>query len=163
MYFSGDAQHSFESWKARVLPRYDVPVSGRKREDVRQIHLMQKFAGRWREKVQRGQQGQRAVSPCHLSGYNWLQSMLFNPNSRLSRQTACIFLDGLARVPQRRQEVVDLLTSFLTKLGQAGPYATEFVSLYVSLIRKDHWRNYLVCRGLLPQLASFIEVNQFGS
>ena len=61
-------------------------------------------------------------------------------------------------MPQRRQEVVDLLTSFLTKLGQAGPYGAEFVSLYMALIRTDHWRYYLVCQGFLPRLAEFIQV-----
>ena len=152
-WLQGDAQHSFDAWKTAILPRYDTPISGRKPEEVRQMHLMQKFAAKWRAKARR----QRPIT-CHLSGYNWLQSMLFNPNSRLSRQTACIFLEGLARVPQRRQEVVDVLSTFLTTLGQAGPYGTEFVNLYMSLVRKDHWRYYLVCRGLLPQLAKLIEV-----
>jgi E3 ubiquitin-protein ligase UBR4 len=78
--------------------------------------------------------------------------MLFNPNSRLSRQTACVFLEGLARVPQRRQEIVTLLTSFLVQLGQADPYGAEFFGLYMSLVRKEHWRYYLVSRGLLPKI-----------
>ncbi len=59
---------------------------------------------------------------------------------------------------ERRREVVDLLTTFLSQLGQAGPYGAEFVALYTSLVRKDHWRYYLVCHGLLPRLADLIDV-----
>ena len=73
-------------------------------------------------------------------------------------QTASVFLEGVARVPQRQQEIINLLTGYLSHLGHAGPYGMECVTLYMSLIRQDHWRYYLVCRGLLPQLANLIEV-----
>ena len=157
LWLQGDAQHSFDAWKTRLVVRYDTPVVGKKRDQVRRIHLMQKYAACWRGKTLR-HRPVTGFQSIHLSGFNWLQSMLFNPNSRLSRQTACVFLEGLSRVPQRRQEVVDLLTSFLTKLGQAGLYGAEFVSLYMALIRMDHWRYYLVCQGLLPRLAEFIQI-----
>lgn len=121
---------------------------------------MQKYGARWRDRLQQRQQHQNRIA-CNLTSVNWLQSMLFNPNSRLSRQTACVFLEGLARVAMRRQEIINLLTSFLAQLGQAGPYGAEFFALYMSLVRKDHWRYYLVCRGLLPKLAEWIEVSNF--
>lgn len=148
------------------MSRYDGPVAGKQPEQVHQLHLMQKYGARWRDKCQQRYQQQHQVlqpqqqrpSVGHLSGSNWLQAMLFNPNSRLSRQTACIFLEGLARVPQRRQEIVNLLTTYLFQLGSAGPYGSEFFALYMTLVRKDHWRYYLVCRGLLPKLAELIEV-----
>lgn len=152
----GDPQQSFDAWKSRVLFRYDAPVAGKQPGQVRQLYLMQKYGARWRDKTQQRQQ--QHLRPVGHSGSNWLQAMLFNPNSRLSRQTACVFLEGLARVPQRRQEVVNLLTSYLFQLGSAGPYGLEFFSLYMSLVRKDHWRYYLVCRGLLPKLADLIQV-----
>lgn len=122
---------------------------------------MQKYAARWRDKFQQRLQQphlqQRPLSG-HPPGSNWLQAMLFNPNSRLSRQTACVFLEGLARVPHRRQEIVNLLTSYLFQLGAAGPYGSEFFTMYMALVCKDHWRYYLVCRGLLPKLADLIDV-----
>ena len=158
---TGDPQQSFDAWKSRVLSRYDAPVTGKRPEQVRHLHLIQKYGARWRDRCQQRHEQQRPVA-CQLSGSNWLQSMLFNPNSRLSRQTACVFLEGLARVPQRRQEIVNLLTSFLAQLGQAGPYGAEFFALYMSLVRKDHWRYYLVSRGLLPKLADWIEVEITG-
>ncbi len=34
----------------------------------------------------------------------------------------------------------------------------EFFGLCMSLVRKEHWRYYLVSRGLLPKLADWIEV-----
>ena len=136
-----------------------MSIAGKQGEQVRHLHLAQKYAARWRDRCHLIRQLQQQPAACQLSGANWLRSMLFNPNSRLSRQTACVFLEGLARVPQRRQEIVNLLTSLLSQLGTAGPYGAEFFSLYMSLIRKDHWRYYLVVsRHLLPQLADWIEV-----
>lgn len=82
---TGDPQQSFNSWKSNLLPRYDATVAGRTREEVRRIHLMQKYAARWRESIQN--RNLDSTSPSgQLSGCNWLQAMLFNPNSRLSRQ-----------------------------------------------------------------------------
>ncbi len=78
-----------------------------------------------------------------LSAVRFQQASVYVVQSQLASQLR-VFLEGLSRVPQRRREIVNLLTSFLAQLGQAGPYGAEFFGLYMSLARKEHWRDYLV-------------------
>lgn len=97
MILIGDPQQSFNAWKSNLQPRYDALVAGKTREEVHRIHLMQKYATRWRENIQHRNPGFTS-SYGQLSGCNWLQAMLFNPNSRLSRQVPALDLKKSPRI-----------------------------------------------------------------
>ncbi len=49
--------------------------------------------------------------------------------------------------------MIDVLTGFLPELNIAGPTASEFLSLYQSMIDTPPWKQYLTLKGVLLFLA----------
>lgn len=107
---------------------------------------------RWR--LRAGQQLPRL----RFSQASWLRLVLFNQGSRVARQAACKMLETFfaCQVPQRKQQLLNLLTEFLDELGTAGETAAEFLTLYRSLVSSDCWKRYLALRGVLTRVADLI-------
>lgn len=94
------------------------------------------------------------------------------------RQVACSIFEGIAQVPERKKEVyflfkflivvcnyklitvclqiLDLLTGFLTELGNTEENCAEFLGLYQNLIQQTPWKQYLALRGVLIMISDII-------
>ena len=128
---------------------------------------MQKYGAYWRDMCQLRHQKQRPIA-CQLSDFNWLFQLAIGYSYGYSIGNLCytiwtpVWADRLLVSSWKDSlaffsgEIVNLLTSFLAQLGQGGPYGAEFFSLYMPLIRTDHWRYYLVSRGLLDCYQSLL-------
>merc|ERR1712020_236783 len=106
---------------------------------------------------------------------------MFNPSSRMARQVACNMIEsfcvksgvsetlgGDGENFMRKKYVLDLLTTFLDELGDAGESAAEFVALYQRLIGgsiahnnggnddDNSWKLYLAVKGVLFKIAGLI-------
>lgn len=129
-------------------------VLEQKRNRYRKAYLHEKYGKRWRQKVLN--KGVNAV-PLELTAA-WLQPVLFNTNSRLGRQLACALVTSLSRTPERKREILDLLTSFLKNIGECGEASAEFIALYRILADETPWRQYLALKGVLSLIADLLTV-----
>lgn len=182
-WLESNPNHTFASWKSRMQPSSGQKSSStapesddsqpitpqasdastrntflhileQKRMQYRSTYLMEKYGNRWRNKVLR-----KGIHhpPLELMS-SWLQSIIFNPNSRIARQSACALIRSLSRTPERKREVLNLLTSFLKYIGDAGEASSEFLSLYRSLADETPWRQYLALRNVLTLIADLLKV-----
>jgi E3 ubiquitin-protein ligase UBR4 len=157
-WLAGDTRHSFRSWKHRSIKRSPPPQSSKdgsneskNKAEIRAQYLSEKYGIRWREKLQRNDK--LAVNLVRTS---WLRAILFNGSSRSLRLMACSLIEALFQIPSRKKEIIDLLTSYLDDLGQAGEYANEFFAFYHTIIQQEHWKYYLALHGLLQHLGVLI-------
>lgn len=120
----------------------------------KRIYLSEKYAKRWRNKV-----FLKDIPniPLDLKA-TWLQSVLFNTNSRFGRQLACALITSLSRTYERRREILNLLTDFLKYVGEAGEASAEFLALYRSLADETPWKQYLSLRNVLTKIANLLEI-----
>lgn len=89
---------------------------------------------------------------------SWLQPIMFNSNSRMARQLACTLIPSLInKAHERKREMLDLLTSFLKYIGDAGEASEEFLILYRCLAEESPWREYLVLKGVLLHVADLLK------
>eukprot|EP00095_Tigriopus_kingsejongensis_P009320 maker-scaffold486_size158769-snap-gene-0.26 protein:Tk09320 transcript:maker-scaffold486_size158769-snap-gene-0.26-mRNA-1 annotation:"e3 ubiquitin-protein ligase ubr4" len=153
-----DSEHRFEHWeKSSARPK--LMGSGQKREsgskkedeDTHPLFLRQKYFRRWFEKTFR-----RQSTPLEILPNSWLKTVLFNPTSRSARQMACNMVDSFCNVHERKQDIIDLLTTYLDELGDAGEFGGDFVALYQRLITTDQWKLYLATRGTLTKIADLM-------
>ncbi|RWS26760.1 E3 ubiquitin-protein ligase UBR4-like protein, partial [Leptotrombidium deliense] len=152
----GDPKHTLKSWKQRCRKRpniYPISDDNKGQYSDRVLKLVAKFAFRWRDKVLARKGLTFTVS---LSRSNWLLSVLFNRFSRTVRLMACSLVEALLLIPSRQKEIIDLLTSYLDELGDAGEFAQEFFGLYYNIIQKDDWKYYLAVKGVLMKLGTLI-------
>ncbi len=174
-WLNGDPDHCFDSWdkrakgsrasgppreperkkrdevKGKRRPQQQSQPQPKSKEDVRKGYLAEKFGSRWLERT-----FQKATFPLDLSNSSWLRTLLFSPTSRSARQTACSMVEAFCSVHQRKKDVIDMLSGFLSDLRSAGEAAGEFCCLYQSLISSGSWREYLAVRGTLGLVASLI-------
>ncbi|KAG8431951.1 hypothetical protein GDO86_019058 [Hymenochirus boettgeri] len=147
---------SYEAWK-KCLPARGVDGTRKcsSKAERRQIYLQEKYVWKWKQFMSR--KGKR-TSPLDLKlGHNnWLRQVLFTPATQAARQAACTIVEALATIPSRRQQVLDLLTSYLDELSVAGECAAEYLALYQKLIKPAHWKVYLAARGVLPYVGNLI-------
>ena len=61
-----------------------------------------------------------------------------------------------AQVSSRRQQMLDLLTSYLDEVGPSGESASEFLALYQRLTKAPHWKLYLAAKGVLPHIGTLL-------
>ena len=123
---------------------------------------------------------------------SWLKKVMFNPSSRMARQVACNMIESFCLKPgisdnmgnegenfKRKKYMLDLLTTFLDELGEAGECSAEFVALYQRLIggncpanngneEDSTWKFYLAVKGVLFKIAKLIsneieEISKFES
>ncbi|CAG2110651.1 unnamed protein product, partial [Medioppia subpectinata] len=157
-WLAGDQRHSFRSWKQRSAKRSptpqlstDIPNETKSRAEIRQQYLCEKYGLRWKE---RALKSDKLVAG--LVRASWLRSILFNGASRSVRLMACSLIEALFQIPSRKREIIDLLTSYLDDLGQAGEFANEFFNFYHTIIQREHWKYYLALHGLLQHLGLLI-------
>lgn len=142
----------YEYWKQRVPSNTpeatESPTSSS--QHVRGKYLMEKYARRWMVEAK------KSPDSLHLGGTTWLRRVLFSPSSRSARQVACNIVESICQVSSRRQQMLDLLTSYLDEIGPSGESAVEFITLYQRLISAAHWKLYLAAKGVLPHVATLI-------
>ncbi|RWS17081.1 E3 ubiquitin-protein ligase UBR4-like protein [Dinothrombium tinctorium] len=157
----GDTKHSFRSWKQHCQKKLTSSINTAEDEKnskiaqqlVHNLYLMEVYGNRWREKVLSKKSFRTTIT---LNRGNWLLSILFNRFSRTVRLMACSLVEALFQVPSRRKELIDMLTSYLDELGNAGEFSQEFFLLYYNIIQQDHWKYYLALKGVLVHLGDLI-------
>ncbi|XP_045509202.1 E3 ubiquitin-protein ligase UBR4 isoform X12 [Colias croceus] len=124
----------------------------------RDLHLAHKCIGKWRERVLLSH-GMRRVS---LDEGGWLRPVMFDPSSRIARDTACQMVKSLCDSYERTKAVLILLTSFLPEVGAVGEASEQFLQLYQSLASEAPWKQFLAMRGVLQQIADLMtkEIDQ---
>ncbi|XP_038209068.1 E3 ubiquitin-protein ligase UBR4 isoform X2 [Zerene cesonia] len=124
----------------------------------RDLHLAHKYVGKWRERVLLSH-GMRRVS---LDEGGWLRPVMFDPSSRIARDTACQMVKSLCDSYERTKAVLILLTSFLPEVGAVGEASEQFLQLYQSLASEAPWKQFLAMRGVLQQIADLMtkEIDQ---
>ncbi|XP_055254807.1 E3 ubiquitin-protein ligase UBR4 [Moschus berezovskii] len=156
LWLKRDPKASYEAWK-KCLPIRGIDGNGKSpsKSELRHLYLTEKYVWRWKQFLSR--RGKRA-SPLDLKlGHNnWLRQVLFTPATQAARQAACTIVEALATIPSRKQQVLDLLTSYLDELSIAGECAAEYLALYQKLITSAHWKVYLAARGVLPYVGNLI-------
>ncbi len=142
---------TFEDWQKRSLrcvvkqPLRPEAIDKKSKSEVRALFLQEKYFKKWQEK-RSGKEDQLAVFT--ITNSSWLKRVLFNPSSRMARDVTCQMVETFCiKDFQRKKEIVQLLTTFLDELGQAGESATEFIHLFSRLISTDHWKFYLAIKG----------------
>ncbi|KAL3276929.1 hypothetical protein HHI36_012295 [Cryptolaemus montrouzieri] len=152
-----DSDHTFAAWKNRLPKKTDSstgPAPGLSREEVRSFYLAEKYVRKWKKNLKKNR-------PCinlNLNESHWLESIMFNPISRLARHMTCNIIELMCNSPERKKEILILLTCWLPDLCVAGESATEFLTLYQSLIQEAPWKQYLTIQGVLLVLAHLITV-----
>ncbi|XP_033643062.1 E3 ubiquitin-protein ligase UBR4-like [Asterias rubens] len=142
----------YSMWKQRIpanAPR-DTLETQTSHQETRGKYLMEKYARRWKQGVK------RSPDNLQLGGQAWLRGVLFSPSSRAARQVACNIVESLCQVSSRRQQMLDLLTSYLDEVGPSGESASEFLALYQRLTKAPHWKLYLAAKGLLLHIGTLI-------
>jgi E3 ubiquitin-protein ligase UBR4 len=151
---------TYEDWKKRALryvaknpPAASVSEAVNKKSEARSMFLQEKYFKKWHSKTLR-----RDVTTClNMSSASWLKRVLFNPSSRMAREVACQMVESFCSKDfQRKKQIVQMLTTFLDELSEAGEASAEFVCLYQRLITTDQWKYYLAIKGTLAKLASLI-------
>lgn len=176
----GDGAHSFASWEGRApRPKIDVAAASsaaqlhpesdsdseegapavrqqqiprRMKRHRRRLFLSQKYFRRWYHYVFR----RRETMPLEILGSSWLKWVLFVPTSRSARQAACSMVDSFCTIHERKKCIIDLLTTFLDDLSDAGETASDYCTLYQRLIVTDQWKYYLAVKGTLGKIAALI-------
>ncbi|XP_047533883.1 protein purity of essence isoform X2 [Vanessa atalanta] len=119
---------------------------------TRDLHLAHKYLGKWKEKMLLSH-GMRTIS---LDEGGWLRPVMFDPSSRIARDTACQMVKSLCDSYDRTKAVLILLTSFLPEVGSAGEASEQFLLLYQSLASEAPWKQFLALRGVLQQIADLM-------
>lgn len=123
-----------------------------RKKQSRKKYLQEKYGQRWRLKVLNDG---KLLKPLHLTA-TWLQPILFNNNSRFRRTLVCTLITVLSRTHDRKREILNLLTSFLKYVGDAGEASTDFLSLYRLLAIDTPWRQYLAMKGVLIDISQLL-------
>uniref|UniRef100_A0A8C3QPV4 Ubiquitin protein ligase E3 component n-recognin 4 n=1 Tax=Cyanoderma ruficeps TaxID=181631 RepID=A0A8C3QPV4_9PASS len=156
LWLKRDPKASYEAWK-KCLPARGADANGKtpSKAELHQLYLSEKYVWKWKQFMSR--RGKRTCPlDLKLGHNNWLRQVLFTPATQAARQAACTIVEALATIPSRKQQVLDLLTSYLDELSIAGECAAEYLALYQKLIKPAHWKVYLAARGVLPYIGSLI-------
>ena len=151
----------------------------------RTLQLKAKYFRHWHNQTLKSQKNsiEKRTLGLKISNYqnvdsSWLKRVMFNPSSRMARQVACNMIESFCLKPgindvmakdgenfDRKKYVLDLLTTFLDELGDAGEASAEFVALYQRLIGEkgvnsgeddSSWKLYLAINGVLFKIAGLI-------
>ena len=147
---------SYEDWQKRAL-RIVMKKSPEelKKVNPREMYLQEKYFKKWFAKTNRREE---ECLPLDLrSSSSWLKRVIFNPSSRMAREVACQMVESFCHKNYtRRKIIIEMLTTFLNELSDAGEAGLEFVCLYQRMIANDQWKFYLAIRGTLETLSSQI-------
>uniref|UniRef100_A0A673LQI7 E3 ubiquitin-protein ligase UBR4-like n=1 Tax=Sinocyclocheilus rhinocerous TaxID=307959 RepID=A0A673LQI7_9TELE len=152
LWLKKDPKASYEAWKKCLPARFSKPLN---KAEIRKQYLMEKYVWKWKQFMRSRSEG---LFPrlLKLGHNNWLRQVLFTPATQAARQAACTIVEALTTIPSRKQQVLDLLTSYLDELSIAGECAAEYLALYQKLIKPAHWKVYLAARGVLPYIGNLI-------
>ncbi|XP_017342515.1 E3 ubiquitin-protein ligase UBR4 isoform X1 [Ictalurus punctatus] len=156
LWLKKDPKAAYEAWKkclpARCQETASKPLN---KAEIRRQYLMEKYVWKWKQFMRSRSEG---LFPrlLKLGHNNWLRQVLFTPATQAARQAACTIVEALTTIPSRKQQVLDLLTSYLDELSVAGECAAEYLALYQKLIKPAHWKVYLAARGVLPYIGNLI-------
>uniref|UniRef100_A0A673KP75 E3 ubiquitin-protein ligase UBR4 n=1 Tax=Sinocyclocheilus rhinocerous TaxID=307959 RepID=A0A673KP75_9TELE len=152
LWLKKDPKASYEAWKMCLPARFSKPLN---KAEIRRQYLMEKYMWKWKQFMRSRSEG---LFPrlLKLGHNNWLRQVLFTPATQAARQAACTIVEALTTIPSRKQQVLDLLTSYLDELSIAGECAAEYLALYQKLIKPAHWKVYLAARGVLPYIGNLI-------
>ncbi|XP_070812261.1 LOW QUALITY PROTEIN: E3 ubiquitin-protein ligase UBR4 [Pituophis catenifer annectens] len=156
LWLKRDPKAAYEVWKKCLLAR-GLEANGKSpgRTELRHLYLTEKYAWKWKQFMSK--RGKRTCPlDLKLGHNNWLRLVLFTPATQAARQAACTIVEALATIPSRKQQVLDLLTSYLDELSVAGECAAEYLALYQKLIKPARWKVYLAARGVLPYVGNLI-------
>ncbi|XP_065141997.1 E3 ubiquitin-protein ligase UBR4 isoform X2 [Paramisgurnus dabryanus] len=156
LWLKKDPKASYEAWKKCLPARCQESVSKpSNKAEIRRQYLMEKYVWKWKQftKCRSESLFPRLLK---LGHNNWLRQVLFTPATQAARQAACTIVEALTTIPSRKQQVLDLLTSYLDELSVAGECAAEYLALYQKLIKPAHWKVYLAARGVLPYIGNLI-------
>ncbi|XP_013166692.1 PREDICTED: E3 ubiquitin-protein ligase UBR4 isoform X4 [Papilio xuthus] len=141
------AQRQWARLSARVAPLPpDVTLP------LRDVHLARKYLAKWRDRVLLS----HGMRPLALEDGGWLRPVMFDPSSRIARDTACAMVKSLCDSYERTKAVLILLTSFLPEVGTAGEASEQFLQLYQTLASEAPWKQFLALRGVLQQIADLM-------
>ncbi|CAG5041717.1 unnamed protein product [Parnassius apollo] len=118
----------------------------------RDVRLARKYLAKWRDRVLLS----HGMRPLALEDGGWLRPVMFDPSSRIARDTACQMVKSLCDSYERTKAVLILLTSFLPEVGAAGEASEQFLQLYQSLASETPWKQFLALRGVLQQIADLM-------
>lgn len=118
----------------------------------RSEYLMEKYGRRWHQKVL----SKEVPMPTLELQPSWLQKIFFNPNSGLVRKMPYNVIDALSGSFAVKRELMNLFTTFLKYVGEAGEASSEFMTIYLSIAEKSPWRQYLVLKGVLLTVTELI-------
>ncbi|KAF9412274.1 hypothetical protein HW555_009165 [Spodoptera exigua] len=128
-------------------PRPHTPAT-----QLRDLHLATKYLAKWRERTMLS----HGMRPLALEDGGWLRPVMFDPSSRIARDTACQMVKSLCDSYERTKAVLILLTSFLPEVGSAGEASEQFLQLYQTLASEAPWKQFLALRGVLQQIADLM-------
>ncbi|KAK5619189.1 E3 ubiquitin-protein ligase ubr4 [Crenichthys baileyi] len=157
LWLKKDPKASYDAWKKCLPARCQEAVSKPQgKAELRKQYLQEKYVWKWKQ-FMRSKKGESLFPRLlKLSHNNWLRQVLFTPATQAARQAACTIVEALTTIPSRKQQVLDLLTSYLDELSVAGECAAEYLGLYQKLIKPTHWKVYLAARGVLPYIGNLI-------
>ncbi|XP_055747277.1 E3 ubiquitin-protein ligase UBR4 [Salvelinus fontinalis] len=156
LWLKKDPKASYEAWKKCLPARcQETAAKPQNKAEVRRRYLMEKYGWKWKQFMRSRSEG---LFPrlLKLGHNNWLRQVLFTPATQAARQAACTIVEALTSIPSRKQQVLDLLTSYLDELSIAGECAAEYLALYQKLIKPPQWKVYLAARGVLPYIGNLI-------
>lgn len=179
------------------LTKFPITPGLHDKSDESHIHkLKEKYFKQWGNFVNKNNHNDHKTVKdrklAHTVQSSWLKKVIFNPSSRMARQVACNMIESFCLKPgisdtlgnesenfNRKKYMLDLLTTFLDDLGEAGECSAEFVSLYLRLIGGNFptnngnegdstWKLYLAVKGVLFKIAKLItseieEISKFES
>ncbi|XP_028033464.1 protein purity of essence isoform X1 [Bombyx mandarina] len=149
-WLAGDVPHA--EWRRLVSCRAAPAAPAAPPLPPRDLHLAHKYVGKWREKMLLS----HGMRPLSLDDGGWLRPVMFDPSSRIARDTACQMVKSLCDSYDRTKAVLILLTSFLPQVGDAGEASEQFLQLYQTLASEAPWKQFLALRGVLQQIADLM-------
>ncbi|CAG9110042.1 unnamed protein product [Plutella xylostella] len=149
-WMAGKVPHT--EWRRLVAPPIPIPENPPEPMPPRDLHLAHKFVAKWKERVLLS----HGMRPLSLENGGWLKPVMFDPSSRIARDTACQMVRSLCDSYERTKAVLILLTSFLPEVGAAGEASEQFLQLYQSLASEAPWKQFLALRGVLQQVADLM-------
>ncbi|XP_063890967.1 protein purity of essence [Helicoverpa armigera] len=147
-WLAGKVPHS--QWRRLSSARVDRPPVAATM--LRDLHLASKYLAKWRERTMLS----HGMRPLALEDGGWLRPVMFDPSSRIARDTACQMVKSLCDSYERTKAVLILLTSFLPEVGSAGEASEQFLQLYQTLASEAPWKQFLALRGVLQQIADLM-------
>ncbi|XP_030384737.1 protein purity of essence [Scaptodrosophila lebanonensis] len=151
---SGDGKQQPQQGASTPATQTDKLDPKTRRQLSRAAYLQEKYGRRWQELIL---DKMRVIKPLVFTA-KWIQPLLFNPNSRFGRQLACSLLTALTRTNERKQQALNMLTSFLKCVGEAGEASAEYLTLYRTVATETPWLQYLVLRGVLGTISQLLAV-----